>query len=285
MNLGIGLGLGSNAAAGVALSAVTYRLIDGAFLEKLLRQYSTCLNIDLLSRIRWPALSSGAHRTIFYDALPVRKSSQSKEDFEAVEERKIVFLNKLRAIPNVHVRDGITRLRTKSKGRAIGEVLEQKGVDTWIAVDAMHHALTGLADMLEIFTSDSDLYPVFEALQNTRCRGVLRYQHSRAPQELIYAADIATPITSNEILGWCGMYNGAGVNLHKYPFHGGHIRGFKHAGKLFEIVSGLGDQYGCNYYDEYGNFQLALEAPYLVQFYEWIIENGGTVKLEDLKQP
>jgi NYN domain len=184
------------------VATTIYKLIDGAFFLKLLGDYSRHLSMDLLSTYKWGNLQSGAHRTIFYDALPSRKPNQTEEDFQAAEQKKLDFLNGLRRLPNMQVRDGLTRLKTKSTKEHMRHVLEQKGVDTWIAVDALRYALTGLADEVHIYTSDSDLYPVFEALQDTRCRGVLFYQEGRTSQELIFSADRSEPITYTNIVNF-----------------------------------------------------------------------------------
>lgn len=189
------------------MAATIYKLIDGAFFLKLLGDYGRHLNTDLLPNYRWSNLQSGAHRTIFYDALPSKKPNQTEEDFQAAEQKKLDFLNGLRRHPNMQVRDGLTRLKTKSTKEHIRHVLEQKGVDTWIAVDALRYALTGLADEIHIYTSDADLYPVFEALQDTRCRGVLFYQEGRTSQELIFSADRSEPITYTNIVNCTAFSN------------------------------------------------------------------------------
>ena len=141
-------------------------------------------------------------RCIFYDALPVQKSKQTDAEFEIALSKKLNFLNGLRSIPNMQVRDGVTRLRTKQSGNRMSEVFQQKGVDTWIAVEAMQYALNGIADEVHIYTSDSDLYPVFEALQNTKCRGILWYGQGITSKDLIYSADRSQEITITSLLSW-----------------------------------------------------------------------------------
>lgn len=188
------------------MTSTIYKLIDGAFFSRLLEDYGRHLGVDLLTSYKWSDLQEGAVRTIFYDSLPARKPNQSDEDFRISEQSKEAFLNRLRKLPNMQVRDGLTRLRTKSKRNHMSQVLEQKGVDTWIAVDALRYALTGLADEVHIYTSDADLYPVFEALQDTRCRGVLFYEEGRTASELVYSADRSQPLKLTDILSSTDRY-------------------------------------------------------------------------------
>ena len=182
-----------------------YRLIDGAFFEGFCKRVEAKTGFGVFERLNWQTIADSRYRTIYYDALPIKKDKQSDEEFRDIELRKIEFLNYLRSFDNVHVRDGVTRLKTKQRAREISQVLEQKGVDTWIAVDAMQYALRGLAEQIEIFTSDSDLYPLFEAFQSTNCRGTLWYEEGRAPDELIYSADRAIPLTFMLVMDWAGI--------------------------------------------------------------------------------
>lgn len=142
------------------------------------------------------------HRGIFYDALPVKKPTESDADHAGRLKAKATFLDAIRSHPNFSVRDGLTRLKAGSGSAEVRSSLEQKGVDTWIAVDAIRYALMGLADEIHIYTSDSDIYPVFEALKETRCRGTLYYDARKAKEELIYAADSAYPIDYHMLSSW-----------------------------------------------------------------------------------
>lgn len=116
-----------------------------------------------------------------------------------------------------HVRDGFTRVRPQK-----GQILEQKGVDTWIAIDALQYAFRGVIDVAEIVTGDLDLYPLFEALLQTNTRGVLHYEPGHASEELIMAADEAVPINILSILAWSddrtnNLHGAAGYVLSEAP--------------------------------------------------------------------
>lgn len=203
MQLGMGISRSASPKRGVEVNR--YTLIDGAFFEKFCRSIERATGVGIFDVIDWEKVASGSSRLIYYDALPVKKDSQSDAHFEAEMSRKAASLDKIRASVNCHVRDGLTRLRTEKRKSEISQRREQKGVDTWIAVDAMQYALNGVVDELIVFTSDLDLYPLFEALQSTKCKGRLRFQEGRAAPELIHAADIADPLSINNLHAWTGL--------------------------------------------------------------------------------
>lgn len=174
-----------------------YLFIDGPFFEGVISDFLRPFELEENPEVQYKQVSNRYHRSIYYDALPVKKPNQSQEGFEKIFNAKREFLNKLRSLPNFHVRDGYTRNRPKANNR-----IEQKGVDTWIAVDALQYALRGIIDFAEIITSDLDLYPLFEALTQTNTRGILKYDPRRTAQELIYAADQAVPFKQSELFSW-----------------------------------------------------------------------------------
>jgi len=171
-----------------------YLFIDGPFLEGVVDDFLKPFKLEQRPELNYTALAGGCSRAIYYDALPVQKENQADQEYQKIFSDKHEFLNRLRSLQNFHVRDGYTRNRPKAKNR-----LEQKGVDTWIAVEALQYALRGLIDYAEIITSDLDLYPLFEALTQTKTRGILRYDKERTTKELIYSADQATPLRQLEI--------------------------------------------------------------------------------------
>jgi uncharacterized LabA/DUF88 family protein len=223
IGIGIGIGLGKSGTSGESMAPIKYRLIDGPFLYRLCSDVAGLAAVDEF-QLDLYNLSGGAYRTIYYDALPVRKDNQSAEDFANAEAQKLDFLNRIRAFRAYQVRDGMTRLKTKTSGNRMSQVLEQKGVDTWIAVDAVRLAFTGIADEVEILTADSDLYPAFEAIQMTKARGTLIFEVGRAAPELIYSADFSNSISLNEVISWIGKSSllSASSQTHRYkPNHSG----------------------------------------------------------------
>lgn len=215
LGLGLGLGIGRSSAGRIVVAHSIYRLIDGPFL------YGVCMDACKLIgaesfELNLQALCGSSYRTVYYDALPIKKAKQTEVEFDEIEAKKLGFLNTMRAHPNMQVKDGITRLKTEGRRRDASEVLEQKGVDTWIAVDAVKYALTGIADEIEILTSDSDIYPAFEVIRETRSRGVLKYEFGRTREELVFSADVAHRIRLAEVADWISLPTPNSVSVAKH---------------------------------------------------------------------
>jgi uncharacterized LabA/DUF88 family protein len=174
-----------------------YLFIDGAYFKGLILRLSRRFGDNVAVPIRYDSLGSGFDRVIYYDALPARKENQTETEYKEIFEAKYEFLNSVRRCRNFHVRDGVTRLRSKSRTG-----IEQKGVDTWIAIDALTYAFQGTIDVAEVITGDLDLYPLFEALLQTNTKGILRFDPANTSDELIMAADQASAITSLTLLEW-----------------------------------------------------------------------------------
>lgn len=174
-----------------------YLFVDGVFFERVISQFLKDLDFMEEDAVDYSKLAESFDRVIYYDALPVKKKNQTAEDYAEKFKIKRNFLNRIREQQLFHVRDGYTRNRPKENSR-----IEQKGVDTWIAVDALKYALNGVIDEAVVITSDLDLYPLFEALVETKTKGCLLYDKKRTSKELIQSADISEAITHAHITGW-----------------------------------------------------------------------------------
>lgn len=283
MGIGIGIGLGSSRSSGENVAPTIYKLIDGAFFTKLLSDYGRHLGVDLLPTYRWHSLQAHAHRTIFYDALPSKKSGQTEDEFLANERDKEEFLNSLRRLPNMQVRDGLTRLRTKGNKEHMKKVLEQKGVDTWIAVDALRYALTGVADEIHIYTSDADLYPVFEALQDTRCRGVLFYEEGRTANELVFSADRSEPIRITGIVNATRHQDNYSVQNHGARISWNEKIGVIDQESLQVEVYRQGDQLGANLISNGAYSQsVTTKSSYLLA--DWMVGCGFMITYAEIEK-
>lgn len=174
-----------------------YLFVDGVFFERVISQFLKDLDFMEEDAVDYSKLAESFDRVIYYDALPVKKKNQTAEDYAEKFKFKRDFLNRIREQQLFHVRDGYTRNRPKENSR-----IEQKGVDTWIAVDALKYALSGVIDEAVVITSDLDLYPLFEALVETKTKGCLLFDKKRTSKELIQSADISEAITHEHITGW-----------------------------------------------------------------------------------
>lgn len=202
IGIGIGLGFSSNqrASDGVAPRKIT--LIDGEFLKGFCRHWTDRVGFEFFKNLNWNSVSESASRTFYYDSLPAQRSNQTDSEFRAEYEAKIAELDHIRSQRWYHVKDGVSRYRRRDRKR------EQKGVDILLAIDAVQMATQGLADEITIPTSDTDFFPVFEMMNQTKCRGILRYQRGRSSDELVFAADQSAPIELRELAHWCGVDEG-----------------------------------------------------------------------------
>ena len=182
-----------------------YVLIDGAFFEGICKEFGRKNDFSVFDNINWLAVKADAERLIYFDALPVKKDKQTQEEFDEVLAKKSGILNVIRRTDGCHVRDGLTRLKTRARRELVEQVYEQKGVDTWIAIEALQYAMRGISDEIHIYTSDADLYPLFEAFQQTNCKGILHFAEGRARDELIFSADAARPITISRMKDWASV--------------------------------------------------------------------------------
>jgi uncharacterized LabA/DUF88 family protein len=163
-----------------------YAFIDGASFERnagpILAQYESPIE-----ELNWQALTRNAERIFYFDALPTKKNNQTDEDFQTQLSNKQQFFSRLRRVPNMHVREGITRFRQGS-GKPL---LQQKGVDIALAVEVLRHAHSGNMDVARIFANDADFYPLLDALTSTKVRSELYFSANAVSTELVEAADMA----------------------------------------------------------------------------------------------
>ena len=175
--------------------ARTYAFIDGAAFEygvaHLLRDLGASFE-----DINWDALTRNADRIFYFDALPTRKNGEDSIAFEQRLEAKQTNLARLRRVPNMHVREGFTRIRENTKRPAIS----QKGVDIALAVEVLLHAHLGNIENARLFLNDLDFFPLLESLTNTRVRTELFYSREKTAKELLEVADISEEISHYSLL-------------------------------------------------------------------------------------
>lgn len=169
----------------------TYAFIDGGFLRGFIDEQKPLFQNDIgpfyldLSRLSFD-------RAYFYDALPVKKTSQLEEDFSSELSMMQYVFDSIAEIDNMNMRPALTR----------GDKRRQKGVDIMLAIECLQHAERNNMDVAEIYTCDLDFWPLFEALSKTRVRSVLRYRPGKTADELIQMADIAKPLTVKHFASW-----------------------------------------------------------------------------------
>lgn len=176
-----------------------YLFIDAGFLQGFLKRMKQ-RGIDEFPFINdltvsYERIGAGFDRVFFYDAYPARKESQTSAQYEAEYATKEALFNQISRERNYSVRTALTKNRARGKR-------EQKGVDVLLAIDVLSHAVRGNIDEATIMTSDTDFFPLFEALLQTKTKSVLRYDVSRTSIELINSADFSQPVTAADFVGW-----------------------------------------------------------------------------------
>ena len=172
-----------------------YLFVDGAFFIHRSRKMNERIHqgkVDL--ELDWQKIFEGYSRVFFYDALPVKKD-EADEDFEKKIEAKSNLHSELRKLPNVHVREGKTKYQ-KRMG------LKQKGVDIYLATEAITNAMQGNMEIAVFMFSDLDFYPLLNALTSTRVQTFVIYDKYVTAQELLECADVSIPLSGDLTNHW-----------------------------------------------------------------------------------
>lgn len=172
-----------------------YLFVDGAALKRTIADLQclvfgegTSLSVD------WEKVFSDYDRIYFYDALPVKKGDND-DQFEERLNDITEFHRKLKRIPNVHVREGYTKYR-KRHG------LTQKGVDVYLATEALANAMQGNMDIAVFMLSDLDFFPLLDAFTSTRVQTFLLYDPQATSSEVREYADVSIPISGDIVNYW-----------------------------------------------------------------------------------
>lgn len=163
-----------------------YIYIDGGAIRSAARKYAIFFK-DTEVQINWEALRGQHQRAFYYDALPGGKNqNESIEQFnQRVEETRIRY-DAMRIHEGLFVNYGVSYKRRKR--------VEQKRVDTMIAVDMLTHAQRGLIEEATILTNDQDFYPVIVAVMELGVKVKLICDSEKTNDEFMYISDKTTTI-------------------------------------------------------------------------------------------
>ncbi len=147
--------------------------IDGAYLEKLLREEHGSLPIDLeklsdllVERVRseTPGIAIAHLRTYYYHALPWEPhEGATREEHERVQNKRS-FFHRIEHLNRFEVRLGRTQ-RFFDEGSGIYRY-EQKGVDVLLSVDMVSLAARGDIYYAVLVAPDADFVPAVKAAKN-----------------------------------------------------------------------------------------------------------------------
>jgi uncharacterized LabA/DUF88 family protein len=177
-----------------------YAFIDGAAFEASTREFLDHYEASIHD-IDWSAMTKNADRIFYFDALPSKRDDEMQDNFDARLKEKQDYFSWLRRIPNMHVREGFTRLKQLSKK----PVLTQKGVDIALAVEVLAHAHSGKMDEAVIFANDLDFFPLLDAMTNTRVKTSLYFHKMKTAHELLEISDNSFEINFYSIHSWLPM--------------------------------------------------------------------------------
>ncbi|MEI6310114.1 MAG: NYN domain-containing protein [bacterium] len=171
--------------------------IDGAYLERVLKDEFGTPRIDFHLLVTALAGSDPILRTYYYNCLPYQ-SKQSNTEEQTRFRKKEQFLEALRKLPRFEVRLG--KLAFRGMSDTGQPIFEQKRVDVLFARDLVLLAAKQKIERAIILTGDSDLVP---AIQTAKDEGVqvhlVHGQRSQVGDDLWSEADERTQIDQNLI--------------------------------------------------------------------------------------
>lgn len=174
--------------------------IDGGYLSFVTKQLggSEPLQIDFAALSSKITSSDELLRTYYYDSPPF-VSSQPSEEERARQKSFDRFRYALNMIDRFEVRLGKLRRYYDAQGN---EQFEQKGVDVYLAIDALTLAVKGRIQKAIFIIGDSDFVPVLQAIKNEGVETILYYANQSVNHHLLEVADQRI-LLSKEFLERC----------------------------------------------------------------------------------
>lgn len=137
--------------------------IDGGFYNALQKYYNTNFDITKFIKEITNYLREKESEALelshiyYYDCLPYIDNQSSKEDIEFYTKR-LAFLNFLRSVPTLVVREGILTKHEYDYW--------QKEVDTLLTLDVVRECQKSLIDKVILVSGDRDFVPLVEYISN-----------------------------------------------------------------------------------------------------------------------
>ncbi|MFB2563665.1 NYN domain-containing protein [Rhizobium sp. IMFF44] len=178
-----------------ATQQTSYFFVDAGSLRSHLDQTAKRLFAGQKFEIDYRKLRGSYTKAFLYDAVPVKKSDESDDDYRERTKSINEELSAASRVDGLHVYTGDARWR-RNRGN------EQKKVDILIAVDMLTHAFRRNMDSAFLLTGDLDFKPLLDALGREGMYTTLLYPPGHTNEELINAADAAHPITMTMLFGW-----------------------------------------------------------------------------------
>lgn len=194
MRLGLGLGILATAPT-LGEPMVSYLFLDGNSLRsrigRVAKRYANGADLS----VNWWGPLGGHKKVFYYDAVPVRLSGETEDDY-STRIRPIVELHaKISSIGGYRVNEGDARFRS-------GRGQEQKKVDVMIAVDMLTHTIRKNMAEASLLAGDVDFRPLLDAVVREGMFVTLIYPPDATGEELKGAADAGRPLSVQLIYEW-----------------------------------------------------------------------------------
>ena len=170
--------------------------IDGGYLDKVMYHDFRNQRIDMAKLAHEMALPDELLRAYYYHCLPYQSNPPTEEERKRYA-NKHRFITALGYLSRFEVRLG--RLVFRGHDSDGEPIFVQKRVDCMLGVDMALLAGKGKITNLAVFSGDSDLYPVIQAVKS---EGILvtlwhgSYGHNTAPsRELVEVCDERRELT------------------------------------------------------------------------------------------
>jgi uncharacterized LabA/DUF88 family protein len=134
-------------------------LIDGGYMQRLLKDLYGEAKIGFSQLSRWAASGYELFRTYYYDCLPYVDASPTLEQSRR-SAAKESFIRRLRRLDRYVVRLG--RLARRGNDALGNPIFQQKRVDLQVGLDVASLATSRTVSMVVLVAGDSDLIPAVE---------------------------------------------------------------------------------------------------------------------------
>jgi uncharacterized LabA/DUF88 family protein len=180
---------------------LAYLFIDGGYLRKrhaeaMQRVFGAMGELDFEIIQRWFQNRYALRRIFYYDCLHDIKETAAETDQQLalrVQKQQQLFAT-IRSLRGVHVR----------LGRLVGNPgnVRQKGVDVLLSVEMLDNAFRKNMEAALLLAGDADFVPLVEAV--TRLGTWVEVVHAprTASKELCAAADVALPLSIDDLWSW-----------------------------------------------------------------------------------
>ena len=171
-----------------------YCYIDGGAVRSACSKYAPFFEEHELS-LSWSKVAEPYERVFYYDALPGHaKKGESDNEFDERIQRARDKFESMRKTKGIFVNYGVSIRRRKQ--------IEQKRVDTMIAVDMLTHAQRSLVSEVVLVTNDQDFFPVVVAVMELGTKVHLLCDPQKTNDEFMYLSDETSELNLFSIYDW-----------------------------------------------------------------------------------